>query len=246
MPPKNKNEILEEQRRAREEFLKLKKMQNGELSADPKPSEVAIIPRTPKEKLINFWFHFKWHVISITAIIIILAVLISQCASRIDYDSEIIYFTYSPVLDSQLHKVEEYFKQYSSDINGDGEVHVQVINCSVSTGAQGDQYHNAQLQKLQAIMAADEKAMLFITDEKSIKYFDNLSSADTLFIKDPLPLDQAFYEYTESEDYGPLPEGLQLSCRRIADTLLGSDDEATVIFKEANRVLEEIEASHNN
>ena len=36
----NKNEILEEQRRAREEFLELKKMQSGEMKAPPKPSEV--------------------------------------------------------------------------------------------------------------------------------------------------------------------------------------------------------------
>ena len=52
----NKNEILEEQRRAREEFLELKKMQSGEMKAPPKPSEVAIVPKTPKENGIIFGF----------------------------------------------------------------------------------------------------------------------------------------------------------------------------------------------
>ena len=50
MADKKSNDILEEQRRAREEFLKLKKMQQGELEAGPKPSEVAVAPKTAKEK----------------------------------------------------------------------------------------------------------------------------------------------------------------------------------------------------
>ena len=53
MSDKNKNEIIEEQRRAREEFLRLKRMQSGEIKADPKPSEVALLPKTPKEKIAN-------------------------------------------------------------------------------------------------------------------------------------------------------------------------------------------------
>ena len=44
MSEKDTNEILEEQRRARQEFSELKKMQNGEMAAPPKPSEVAIVP----------------------------------------------------------------------------------------------------------------------------------------------------------------------------------------------------------
>ena len=42
MAEKKTNEILEEQRRARQEFLDLKKMQQGEMEAPPKPSEVAM------------------------------------------------------------------------------------------------------------------------------------------------------------------------------------------------------------
>ena len=95
----NKNEILEEQRRAREEFLELKKMQSGEMKAPPKPSEVAIVPKTPKEKWDNFWFQYKWHVTAIVAVTVILAVLITQCATRTKYDLEVVYFTYTAALD---------------------------------------------------------------------------------------------------------------------------------------------------
>ena len=149
MAEKNQNEILKEQKRAREEFLKLKKMQSGEIKAEPKPSEVAILPKTRKEKLSNFWFHYKFHLIASVFTAIVLAVLITQCATRPQYDSEIVYFTYTPVLDEQLNKVSDYFEQYATDLNGDGEVKVQVINCSVSGMNQNTQYRNVQLQKLQ-------------------------------------------------------------------------------------------------
>ena len=60
-----KNDILEEQRRARQQFLELKKMQ--------KPSEVALEPKTLGEKAKNYWYHFKWHTIAA----IFMAVVIS-------------------------------------------------------------------------------------------------------------------------------------------------------------------------
>ena len=72
MSEKNKNETIEQQRRAREEFLKLKKIQQGELPAEPKPSDVAIVPKTREEKLSNFWFHHKWHVIALVFITVVL------------------------------------------------------------------------------------------------------------------------------------------------------------------------------
>lgn len=78
MSEKETNEILEEQRRARQEFLELKKMQSGEMEAPPKPSEVAIVPKTPKEKWDNFWFQYKWYVVAIMAVTVVLAVLITQ------------------------------------------------------------------------------------------------------------------------------------------------------------------------
>ena len=51
------NKIIEEQRRAREEFVKLKKLQHGEIAADTVAEE--IVPKTFKEKVQNYWYHFQ-------------------------------------------------------------------------------------------------------------------------------------------------------------------------------------------
>ena len=240
MAKQKKNEILEEQKRAREEFLKLKKIQSGELEAGPKYSEVAIVPKTRKEKIANFWFHHKITVIAVTFITIVLSVLISQCAGRTNYDFEVVYFTYNPVLDGQLNKVGDYFEKYASDMNDDGEVNVQIINCSFSDDQQNQQYRSVQLQKLQSLMVADEKAMLFITDAESITYFDKLSSMGGFFEDEPFLLTKKFYDATKTEEFGPLPEGLQLSCRTCEGTTLEKNEAAVKSFTEAQKILKKI------
>ena len=239
MSDNKKNDILEEQRRAREEFLKLKKMQKGEMDAGPKPSEIAIVPKTPKEKWDNFWFQYKWVVIASVSLFIVLSVLIAQCATKKNPDLEIVYFTYTPALDSQMEPVADYFEEMIEDINGDGEKIVQIINCSVPEKSD-PQYRNTMLSKLQAMIAADEKAMLFITDSKSVKYFDNFSSEVHIFEDEPSVLSDEFYKATETAEYGSLPEGLQISIRRISDTLLEDNEKVSVYHKESQKVMEKV------
>lgn len=235
----NKNEILEEQRKARQEFLELKKMQHGEMKAPPKPSEIAIVPKTPKEKWNNFWFQYKWHVIAITAITVVLAVLITQCATRTKYDLEVVYFTYTAVLDEQTQAVADYIKQYASDTNGDGEINVQIINCSYSNSSGDTQYRYTMMTKLQALIAGDQNALLYITDSESYKYLDGLSE-DSIFEDEPYKFGEDFYTATESENLGNLPEGLQISCRRVSDTVLEDKKDVDASYKAAKAVLDGI------
>ena len=236
----NKNEILEEQRRAREEFLELKKMQSGEMKAPPKPSEVAIVPKTPKEKWDNFWFQYKWHVTAIVAVTVILAVLITQCATRTKYDLEVVYFTYTSALDEQTDKIAEYIEKYASDINGDGAVNVQVINCSFTDNSGNVQYKNTMLTKLQSLIAGDQNALLYITDEKSYKYLSGISDGEGIFEGEPLKFGEDFYSFTKTDNFGNLPEGLGISCRRVSDTVLENKKNVDKVYEESLSIIEKI------
>ena len=246
MSEKETNEILEEQRRARQEFLELKKMQSGEMEAPPKPSEVAIVPKTPKEKWDNFWFQYKWYVVAITAVTVVLAVLITQCATRTKYDMEVVYFTYTAALDEQTNAVAKYIARYSEDVNGDGEINIQVVNCSFN-GKSGDtQYRYTMMTKLQAMIAGDQNAMLFITDEDSYKYLADLSDGDGLFDGEPFMLGEEFYKATETDSYGKLPEGLRIACRRVSDTVLESKKGSSDAHTNAEKTLEAIKSGKKN
>ena len=239
MSEKKTNEILEEQRKARQEFLELKKMQHGEMKAPPKPSEVAIVPKTPKEKWDNFWFQYKWYVIAITAVTVILAVLITQCATRTKYDLEVVYFTYTAVLDEQTNKIADYLADYAEDINGDGEINVQVVNVSFSDKSGDSQYKYTMLTKLQAMIAGDENAILYITDSESYKYLDGLTE-NGLFDGEPIKLGDEFYSATEIDELGKLPEGLQISCRRITETTMENKKDAAKAYESAKKLLEKL------
>mgnify|MGYP006872079882 FL=1 len=246
MSEKETNEILEEQRRARQEFLELKKMQSGEMEAPPKPSEVAIVPKTPKEKWDNFWFQYKWYVVAITAVTVVLAVLITQCATRTKYDMEVVYFTYTAALDEQTNAVAKYIAGYAEDVNGDGEINIQVVNCSFN-GKSGDtQYRYTMMTKLQAMIAGDQNAMLFITDEDSYKYLADLSNGDGLFDGEPFMLGEEFYKATETDSYGKLPEGLRIACRRVSYTVLESKKGSVNAHTNAEKTLEAIKSGKKN
>ena len=102
MAKKTHNAILEEQRRARQEFLDLKKMQNGEMDAGPKPSEVAIVPKTFGEKVKNIWFHDKWYILGFTAVIILIVTMVAQCATKEKFDLQAVIFSYDYIGDEYL------------------------------------------------------------------------------------------------------------------------------------------------
>lgn len=237
MGDKKTNEILEEQRRARQEFLKLKQMQNGELAPLPKPSEVAYVPRTASEKLSNFWFQYKFHVISLVIAVVLLAVLITQCATRVENDLEILYFTYTPVLDSQTTAMSEYFEEFATDLNGDGEVNIGVLNCSMSADSRDIQYRNTMLTKVQTVLAGNEKALLIITDTESIKYFDNISIEDGVFEAEPYSFDDTFYSAIKLENVKEIPHDLGISLRRVSGTTLEKSKDIAKYHKASKELL---------
>lgn len=242
MGERKTNEIIEEQRRARKEFLKLKQMQNGEAKPEPKPSEVAFVPRTLGEKASNFWFHYKAGVIGVIISAILLVVLISQCASRVNYDLEILYFTYTPTLDLQTEKMADYFEQYATDVNGDGKVNVTVLNCSLSKNNHDIQYRNTILTKVQTVLAGNEKSLLIITDPESVEYFNNIKMKDGFFEGEGIKLQREFYEACKLENVTKeLPQNYSIYLRRVSGTVLGRDKDVEKYLDASKKLLEELQ-----
>ena len=134
----------------------------------------------------------------------------------------------------------------NADVNGDGEINIQVVNCSFN-GKSGDtQYRYTMMTKLQAMIAGDQNAMLFITDEDSYKYLADLSDGDGLFDGEPFMLGEEFYKATETDSYGKLPEGLRIVCRRVSDTVLESKKGSVDAHTNAEKTLEAIKSGKKN
>lgn len=247
MAEKKTNEILEAQRKARQAFLDLKKMQSGEMYAGPKPSETATVLKTPWEKFQNFWHYSKWYVIFTVGIIVLVAVMVAQCVSKPNYDLKVVYFTYKPALDDQTALIADYLDDYVEDVTGNGKVELQIINCSISNENSNVMNRNATLQKLQSVIVAEESAMLYITDNESVKYFDAMSDEkDAFFRGESVLLGKDFYEVTKHESFGSLPEGLTLHTRRVSGTILESNKDAAKYYEAANNAITNIQNSQKD
>lgn len=246
MSEKKTNEIIEAQRKARQDFIDLKKMQKGEMYAGPKPSETATVLKTPAQKFGNFWHYSKWYVLSGIALTILIAFMVAQCVSRPSYDLKLVYFTYTPALDEQTSAIADYLEKYAEDVNDDGEVNIQVINCSVSSDNGNVMTRNATLQKMYSIIVAEESAMLFVTDEESATYFDGMTDEKGgFFYEESVKLPEEFYKATNNEVFGSLPEGLSLSCRRVEGTILDKSKEAPNYFEAAKKVISNLKNEQN-
>ncbi|MBQ7726910.1 MAG: hypothetical protein IJT66_07180, partial [Clostridia bacterium] len=61
-----------------------------------------------------------------------------------------------------------------------------------------------------------------------------------LFEGEPVALDKEFYAATKSETLGELPEGLQISCRRVTGTVIEKKKNVQAIYQEAQRLLKQL------
>lgn len=236
---KSQNEILEEQKKARQEFLELKKMQHGEMEPPPKPSEVAIVPKTTAEKAKNIWYHYGKLIIGGLLAAVVIAVMVVQCATRVKPDIQIVYFSYNVTLSDTTQQMAEYFEKYCDDINGDGKVKVQIVDCSVNKNGDS-QLQSANITKLQAIIAAEANTMLFITDKNSVEYFSNMNVSGGFFESEPIKLGTDFYDFININEVSTIPEGLTIGCRRVKGTTLEKQKDVETYYKQAQKILKEI------
>lgn len=237
MPNNNtpESETIRQQRKAREEYLELKRMQNGEISAPPPPSADAVLPKTAGEKIKNFWFYYRTAVIGILLAAVVLAICISQCVSRVNYDLGVAVYVSSPVGDSDAKLIAKYFESKCEDVNGDGEIHVQVYNCSYSSDV-NSQTAMANNTKIQTILVGEHHALLFITDDTTFERLESAESLNNLF-DDTVLLGDNFYGSCDAEDFFPLPQNLKLSLRNISRSAMKNDKTAKATYKAAEKIM---------
>lgn len=243
MAKKKVSDTIRQQQYAREEFLKLKKMEKGEIPPDPKYSQEEIKPSNFGEKVSNFWFYYKWAVISVTALAIAVAVCVAQCAGKKDYDMKIVLFScenYIP--EDTTDYIADYFEKLCPDINGDKEVCVEIINCSYSNKSDSQTINNMKI-RIQNMIAAEESAVLYITDDSGLKYLKEIS--EDIFTQNSLALGNDFYSACDKSNFSALPKNLMLSCRDTEKSLIGKSSKSKKLFSAAQEIIKKIGESNN-
>ncbi len=235
MSEKRVSDTIAQQRKARKQFLELKKMQS-ETKAAPR-EEAPQTPLTFKQRLANFWFYRKWHCFAALLGLSILCMVIVHYATAVKPDLEIAFFTYTYVSDEQIGLLEDYLEEFIDDINGDGERVINIKNLSFDYSAEDLQTSYNISQKLQMTMSGTN-TLLYITDTQSEKAFED-SAFEGAFGEVKI-LNQEFYSNTASEKYGSLPEDLHIYCRNVKNSVLEKEKNIEKIESESLKLLEEL------
>ena len=245
MTNKKESDTLRQRKIAQQEFLKLKKMQQGELDAGPKPSEVYSAPLTIKEKIKNIWYHDKLAIVIVAALAVCIALFVAQCATKTQYDATVVVFTYSITSDNNCDKMGEYLKPYCKDINNDSKININVINCSIEESQGNSEYSYTARTKVSTLIASEPSALLFITDDSSYKHLCGLSDEIDLFEGEPFEFKEDFYEFCKEENQlYSTPKGLQISCRTIEGTTIERDKNIDTYYDQAQTILNGLKEKH--
>lgn len=128
-------------------------------------------PLTFKERIVNFWYYYKWHTIIIAFIAFVLIFGFAQCATKENPDYTVItaFDKYIPL--EVTSAIEGELEKYAEDINGDGKVIVHIYDVSTATD------HDTQMAQSTKLMSELQRGevMLLIVDDV---YYDKLGGLD--------------------------------------------------------------------
>ena len=109
-----------------------------------------------KDKLRNFFFYYKWHVIIALFAVAVIAFSLAECSMRVDDDLVITYFSEAYIDESVVEKMYGFFgyEYCIDDINADGERNVLI---SPYSGVD----ENVMAKYMTEIAAGESMAFLF-------------------------------------------------------------------------------------
>lgn len=234
----NKSDTLSQRKKAQEEFLLLKKMQSGEIVPDSTPEHV--VPLTFGEKIKNFWYHYKAQTILSLFLATALAICVTQCATKPNYDAEIVLYTNHAYSPEQIDLLTDYMKQFFADTNNDGEIHLVISDCSYTTdGTYDSNRTNTLATKLNATIASGVETQLYIVDEKKLEQLNKLAEKYGGFLIESTPMPEDLTAIVDAQGY-TFPKGLIIGKRLLNGTTMENNETAKNASNVASQVIDNI------
>ena len=119
-----------------------------------------------KERLENFWYHYKWHSIVAAFLIIAITVCTVQFCQRPDYDIYVMYAGGTELkMNSENGDMPEYQKalssltRYADDYDGNGETRVTLLNLFVPSEAEIEEIQSTGLDVNYSLIYNDSQTL---------------------------------------------------------------------------------------
>ena len=219
-------------------------------------------PSTLKEKIQNFWYHYKWHSVAALIVVLVAVVCVLQFCQREEYDAYILYAgSYSIGRTAEDGDVPEIvditssLKKISEDFDGNGEININFNNyyyLSNDEASERDDVNSGLLasdtKALSSVLEHSEYYLLFISKavyENYHKVGDDDLFVDLTSYASYNP-DAKFYapnaillssiDASKRAGLSSLPEDT-LICIRFPSILGGKSKEHQAYFENAKQML---------
>ena len=186
-----------------------------------------------RKKIDNFWYYYKIHVLVVVFILFVAGVFIKDIVTKVDYDYSVAFVTEEMMTDEEISSIQSVFEREAEDLNGDGEIHVEVQNYTIPQGDSADP---------QLVAAGQTKLTVDIQDGTSMIFFLSPGCYESYKDSGVLPADESEYikfsDCTGYEEAGSPKElgDLMGALRLVEDTKL-KKDQNKMDYYEANKEL---------
>lgn len=242
-------ERKEYEKRLLEEKKELLKLKNGDIDQ----SEIIHEEHEEKIKLTgmawvkNFWWHNKIIIILAVFFIAVFGYITYDTVSRKKPDMQVILTCNNGIL-NRKDELADLFEQYCGDINGDGEVYVQIIEAPIATSA--DDYTTST--KYQAVIQSNlqtDDVIFFVNDAAILEDESGVADAfvdmteyypDTSVVDEQgLKLEGSYVQKKLKWESG-FADGMYITMRAPTKTLKDSKAEMQENFDEAKEVMDKL------
>lgn len=96
----------------------------------------------------NLWYHYKWHIIIIAFVLVLVAIGVYQLVSRDDPDYTMVVLTADPLTTDTVEQLQEQLAAVGTDMDEDGKVEVLIENLAL-----GIPYSNQKIANENTLVA---------------------------------------------------------------------------------------------
>lgn len=138
-------------------------------------------PKFSKEWWSYFWMYYKWHTLASLFVILCVAVTIQQCVTAPKYDLTVTYTGSSGYTDEIQERIMEIIRQYTDDVDGNGEQSVFFQQLIISDNQSDAQYNYAMQTKL-TLEFQNDCSFVFLMDSDMVNQLIGSQSLEGAFI----------------------------------------------------------------
>nr|WP_297874205.1 hypothetical protein [uncultured Blautia sp.] len=177
-----------------------------------------------RKKWDNFWYYYKYHVLAGAFVLICIIIFVKDMLAKVDYDYCVSVIGNYAMPEEDTLALQTWFEEHAEDINGDGEIHVQVADYYLPP--EGETGYDPQVYA-----ASQTKLMVDLQEGTSMIYFLDKENYEKLQEMEAFPEQEETVEVKDCSGFQEIGSPAYLKDMIVTmrlmydDSKLGKDEE---------------------